>query len=393
MSNARQLARKLLTKLGWAPPVGRETHKNRSVVTVPADRQPAAGRVLLSYVIDPFLFPDEGISNNHTHFWESHAIARTFTERGYDVDVIHFENHTFNPEHDYNFFISARTNFDSIKPRLNQDCVSVVHLDTAHWLFNNTAAYHRLSQLRQRRGIALYNAKTVEPNWALEGADMGTVLGNQFTMDTYRFAGKPLHRIPISAPLVYDWQPDKDYSDCRSRFIWFGSSGFVHKGLDLVLEAFAGMPELELYVCGPLDHERMFVECFHRELYETPNIKTLGWVDVAGEEFLQLVSRCIGLVYPTCSEGGGGGVITCMHAGLIPIVTREASVDLGGGGIELGCAEIEEIRQQVRTVAGLPEESLEQLRQAAWQTARSKHTRAGFAQAFGEFVDQQLLNS
>ena len=32
----------------------------------------------------------------------------------------------------------------------------------------------------------------------------------------------------------------------------------VHKGLDLVLEAFAGMPEYHLTVCGPVAKEKDF---------------------------------------------------------------------------------------------------------------------------------------
>ena len=59
----------------------------------------------------------------------------------------------------------------------------------------------------------------------------------------------------------------------------------VHKGLDLVLEAFAATPELQLTVCGPVDRERNFNDFYRRELYRTPNIRTVGWIDVAGREF------------------------------------------------------------------------------------------------------------
>ena len=69
----------------------------------------------------------------------------------------------------------------------------------------------------------------------------------------------------------------------------------MHKGLDLVLEAFAGMPDHHLYVCGPLQQEKDFVKAFYTELYETPNIHAVGWVDLEGPEFLEIVNKCVGL--------------------------------------------------------------------------------------------------
>ena len=63
----------------------------------------------------------------------------------------------------------------------------------------------------------------------------------------------------------------------------------MHKGLDLVLEAFARMPELHLTVCGPIHEEPAFEAAFRRELYETPNIETLGWVDIASPAFAELL--------------------------------------------------------------------------------------------------------
>ena len=46
-----------------------------------------------------------------------------------------------------------------------------------------------------------------------------------------------------------------------------------------------------------------------------------GYVDLRDNNpaFSDLIDTHVGLVYPTCSEGGGGSAITCMHAGLIPL--------------------------------------------------------------------------
>ncbi len=371
-------------------PRRRDDPHGQVVHLTPPDGE-AKGRALLAYRVEPFLRPSN-ISHAHTNYWESHEMARVLLARGLAVDAVSYRNTDFVPTVAYDVFIGARTNFQRLAGHLGPGCVKVAHLDTSHWLTNNQAAYTRLLNLQRRRGVSLHNRKMIEPNWALEHADIGTVLGNEFTLESYRYAGRPLQRIPISAPFTYDWL-ERDFARCRHRFLWFGSDGFVHKGLDLVLEAFAAMPELHLTVCGPFDQERDFVEAYRRELFETPNITAHGWIDVAGEDFLELARNTIGLVYPTCAEGGGGSVISCMHAGMIPLVPPSASVDLGDGGILLESCGIADIQNAVRGLAELPAERLEELSRSAWEQARTHHTKTCFTEAFEAFVDGQLAGA
>src|SRR5262249_606408 len=160
--------------------------------------------------------------------------------------------------------------------------------------------------------------------------------------------------VPMSTPVLYPWPKDKDWEACRKRFIWFGNHGFVHKGLDLVLEAFAEMPDYHLIVCGILKYEKEFVEAFYKELYQTPNIHTIGWVDTSSPEFVELGNSCVGTIYPACSEGGSGSVIHCMHAGIIPIISYECGVEVHDDfGVLLRSCSIEEIKESIRMVASL----------------------------------------
>jgi glycosyltransferase involved in cell wall biosynthesis len=191
----------------------------------------------------------------------------------------------------------------------------------------------------------------------------------------------------VSVPCTYPWPAKRNWSAARHSFLWFGSGGMVHKGLDLVLETFAGLPDLELFVCGPVDRERDFERFYRRELYELDNIHTLGWVDVSGRLFLGLAERCAALVYPSCSEGGGSSALTCMHAGLIPMLTREASVDLSPERtVELVDLDIDALRQTVRDLSERPAEDLEQLARAGWIWAGAHHSRARFEAAYREFL-------
>ena len=347
------------------------------------------GSVLLSLWVEPFLSEvGEPVSNAHSHSWTSLQIAKTFLESGYHVDVVDYRNKSFVPEKDYAFFVAFRTNFERISKLLNNDCIKIVYLDTAHWLFNNHETFKRGLALQERKGITLTGLRIIETNMAIEYADYAIITANRFTLRTYEYAKKPLFRLPFPTCSTYPWPEAKNHASCRKNFLWFGSAGFVHKGLDLVLDAFAELPDCHLYVCGPIQSERDFEEAYRKELYQTPNIHTPGWVDVEGTEFIEITNKCIALIYPSCSEGGGGSAITCMQAGLIPVVSYEASVDVEDFGIILKESSIETIRQAIQMISTMPAEQLRIMSRKAWEHTRLHHTRERFAEGFRRVVDQ-----
>ena len=245
-----------------------------------APKGASRGNVLLCYENKGFFLKSgERIPNDHTNRWEAVQIAQTFLDLGYRVDVISENNDWFVPAKHYSFFIGNRINFDRIAQSINRDCVKILHIDTAHWLFHNTGEHQRLLALQRRRRLTLPARRSLAPNLAIEHADYATILGNEFTVGTYAYADKPLYRLPISSSALYPWQEDKNFEACRNHYLWLGSYGFVHKGLDLVLEAFAEMPQYHLTVCGPIEEESDFATAYEKELYRTPNIHTAGWID------------------------------------------------------------------------------------------------------------------
>ncbi len=348
----------------------------------------ARGRVLLSYILEP-LEQKASPDHSHTHFFESLCIARSFLERGFLVDGISWENLHFVPRESYDVVIDVRLNLERWVDDLPSSTLKIAHLDTCHWRVNNEAQERRLERLRDRRGVALRPRRLMPPNRLIESADRATYLGNQFTAESYGFAKKPLDRIPVSVPFTYDWITDRQFEGTRQRFLWFGSGGLVHKGLDLVLELFARRPDLELVVCGPIERERDFEAHYLEELYRLPNIQTLGWIDVASHRFLDVVASCSALVYPSCAEGGGASALTCMHAGLIPILTREASVDLTPEtGVVLRDSQLETIEAAVDEHTQCSPAQLEERARSAWEWVRTRHSKEHFARHVSEYVDK-----
>jgi glycosyltransferase involved in cell wall biosynthesis len=356
------------------------------------------GNVLVSYVLEPFipkpffLKQKQNISDSHTNQWECRQIVKTFLDHGYWVDIINWNNTKFIPKKKYEYFIDIHSNLERISPYLNKECIKILHITGAHWLFQNKAEYSRLLALQQRRSVTLKPRRLVQPCSGIENADFATILGNKFTIDTFSYAKKPIHRIPISTTVLYNRPEFKDYEACKNRYLWLGSSGMVHKGLDLVLEAFAQMPKYHLTVCGPIKDEEDFEAEYCKELNQTPNIHTIGWIDTASPRFLNILENSIGIVYPSCSEGGGGSVITCMHAGLIPIISYESSVDVNGFGIILKENSIDEIKSSIKSISNSPTDELILRSMKTWEFARENHTRDKFSKAYQDFVTN-ILNA
>lgn len=350
-------------------------------------------QVLLAHIIEPFLLePGEPLPTSHNHFREARAIVDTLIELGCAVDVISYRNTGFLPDKDYDLFISARENFDVIASRLGSECLKVVHLDVSHWLSNNSAAFARSLELQARRGLTLDSHIVLESTWAIENADVATMMGNDATYATYAYSGKTVYQLPNPGTALHPSPALKDVDACRTRYLWIGSSGLVHKGLDLVLEAFAAMPEYHLTVCGPVSFDRRFSDAFRRELNETENIELRGWIDVASDEFRELASRTLGLVYPSVAEGCAGAVVNGMHAGLIPILTEQAGVHLEPGyGVLLPGADVDTVQRAVRELSSRSAAELRSMAVASWTEARSVHTEENFKQVFSSVIDH-LIN-
>lgn len=357
----------------------------RCVTKMPAGE--VRGRVLLAYVLDPFINEQKSPNSSHTHHAESLLLAQAWLDRGYIVDAIDYLNIGFQPQHNYDVFVSARVFFDKIAARLNAGCLKVVHLDTSHFAVNNKDAFGHLAALQERRGISLPDSiRLIETNHALEAADCATVLGNAVTTQSYAYANKTLYPMCVPAVVDHPNPVDKDMTTCRHHFIWLGSNGLLHKGLDLVLEAFAELPELQLTVCGPLDNEPQFVEAYQAEL-ALPNVHAHGWIDVASTEFKLLADSAVGLIYPSCREGQAGAVVNCVKAGLIPIVSKESGVDTADFGETLERCSVATVKAALNKVSSLDAAELTRRTQATWHYGDQHFSPQAYLSSYGTIVD------
>lgn len=105
-------------------------------------------------------------------------------------------------------------------------------------------------------------------------------------------------------------------------FLWFGSKGVVHKGLDLLVESFDGLDcNSKLYICGADEKELAELS------YKSKNIYNLGRINVNSDDFLELAYKCKFIILPSCSEGFSTSITTAMLHGIIPVISKGIGMD------------------------------------------------------------------
>ena|GEM_PF-5438162 len=339
--------------------------KPLAVVSLRSVAPGPARRALLSYIIHPFVLPAD--SPGHlmfSSFGLAKCIARALMDMGFDVDVINYDDVSFRSDEAYDLVIvHGGVNFETLFQNVLGRAKLVYFSTGNHWGFWNDACVARFTALRARRGIDLPLDRFIRHSEQRANtlADGIVCLGNQAMVETYSgFPSVIALNNAAYADGFFD-APSKNYADGRRNFLFFGSRGSVHKGLDVVLEAFTGL-DAELYVCQSIEPE--FRVSFAREL-ALPNVHDMGWVQLRSAAFHDLMRTCNCTILPSASEGQPGGIIACMHCGLIPIVSRESNVDTGDYGVTLANCSVESVRTAVTETMAKP---------TAWHEAASRRT-------------------
>jgi glycosyltransferase involved in cell wall biosynthesis len=341
--------------------------------------RPHPRRALLSYVLGSF-YEDETSPQflRHSNLWETRAIASILDELGYVVDVADCFGRPPRIRYPYDLCLDIGLHLPAVAPHLPTSCKRILYATGRHWLAQNAAEYERLADLKGRRGVVLAPRRQVPCVEASSVADALFYIGDDLTLDTYRHVVLPAHRIRASCPDLAGSSSIASVIPAKRHFMWLGSSGMVLKGLDLVLEVFAQMPELTLHVVGPVHAEPDFVDAYRQELTATPNIKVHDYVSVGGAEFAALAARCVAVVYPSGSEGVPGSVLSAMMYGLVPIVSKQCGLEFGDAGTVLPDCALDSIRTAVHGVVATSDPDLRAWRQRARSFVREQHSRAVF---------------
>lgn len=321
-------------------------------------------KVLISYITEPF---KNGIHLRHTNQAEALEIAKVFNELGYNVDIA-------------DYYYEGNINYDKysvifgfgeplIKSFYNRNhkILTINYGTGMHVTHQNYATLKRIEEVYKKKGKwLLKSGRIVDKAWSVQTSLVDNIitLGNDEVVDSHqKYFSRKIYNIPISYYKLFDQEEilrNKNFEDAKNHFLWFGGSGLIHKGLDLLLEVYKELPNLHLHICGPIDNEPKFKNVYYEELYNTKNIHTYGFLDISSMTFKDIIEKCAFVIFPSCSEGGGGSVINVMVYGLIPIVSITASIRIKDFGIEIKELSHESIKESIIKAANLSKDEIKE---------------------------------
>jgi len=176
---------------------------------------------------------------------------------------------------------------------------------------------------------------------------------------------------------------EKNHDLCKKKYLWMGSSGAIHKGLDLLVDIFSKKPDFHLYVCGLNSKDRAFLNYLAQN-----NIHDCGYVDIQSNMFLEIVNKCTYIILPSCSEACSTSVVTGMLHGLIPIVMRDAGFNkLENNALFFEDYQIDYMTKKIIEFSNYDNIYLSDLRENIYSWASSHFSLNAFRDTFANIID------
>lgn len=320
---------------------------------------------LLSYLKTVFENSESKKDLRHTNRYTTFLIAKILSELEYNVDVIDCGDEFSDDFSRYCLVIGLGKSLDYVlENRINSELTKVIWFGTGcNPLFSNIVTLKRVDDFyKLTNKLLLSSSRYIKQDWPLqhEFADWIILHGSDFAKQTYQ--SKNISA--INAPVFINHsitRTDIEWNTARKNYLWFGVGGLIHKGLDLLIEAFKEIKDCNLHICGNLEIEPDFYNYYKQLIDLSENLHYHGFVDVSSEKFKTVLSTNAFVIFPSASEGNSPSVITCMaNGGLIPIVSKNADVKLYDYGITIEDLSVEEVSKAINKSKELTLDELKQ---------------------------------
>ena len=256
--------------------------------------------------------------------------------------------------------------------------------ENAPWVVREKFA-ERLDWYKERTGKFPQYARSrtnfyVDEMFSL--SDYGISINGSNNISSMLSKLRPIYQLNVNALYGKHKDINKDHKRTRRKFLWFGSTGAIHKGLDLLVEVFRRLPEYQLDVYGANQLELKDMEL-------PSNIVICNKINVLSERFIdEVVNEHSYVISLSCSEGMQSSIATCMMYGLIPIVSNETGYDDNPYAIIPESYDINQIMSVIKKCASTSSEELLKLEHDVMRFASSHYTIEQFTETYNQIISK-----
>ena len=215
-------------------------------------------------------------------------------------------------------------------------------------------------------------------------SNAGIAMNGTFNIEGMKLKLQRIYKIPVNSIKNLPYEVGKkEMQQVRRKFVWFGSRGLIHKGLDILIDVFQELPDFQLDIYGAPQSEI--------SQFELPrNVFNHGFICVQSESYVkEVVDNHAFVISLSCSEGMQSSVATCMQSGLIPVVTRETGFDDCPYAIIFDDWHKDSVKNRLCQCAEMQSSLLYNIENAVQAYANEHYTANAFQQAFHNIM---LLN-
>lgn len=327
-------------------------------------------------------------SVKHSNYSESIVIAKLLSNKGFNVDVINADQLCKIDYDKYDLIIGEGLPlFQALK--LKARALIVYYATGSHPWQCTEASLERLVDYYKTSGMLADESLRVQNyKWGVAASCAPYIfcIGNKRTANTFvkhNAVGELSLVNPSFIRTVYKIQEKNE--DKLKNFLYFGSAGMLHKGLDLVIEAVKSLPGVRLLVCGYTEGESKFIN----SLNIPTNVKVEGFVNISSPRFSEICNEYAYVILPSVSEGVSTSILTAVgNGGLIPIITAECGIDLElEFVIEISEPTVEMVTKAIESTFGIPLKTYSRLSAKAHQYVEDNYSQKMYEERMNELLD------
>lgn len=332
----------------------------------------------------PEAFDKKELPKYHSNLTECYTIAKCFDRLGYCVDCvsrtktgIDYSKYDIVFGINGNAFMGAFSTDEKVKP------LKIFYSVGGETFFNYRETALRNKDFHDRHDRWMLSANRYVPGdvrtyYEANLSDAVICLGDSYVFSKFvnedKHKGK-YHWLPAFYFPTIKTPVKKDFAKCRKSILWFGSSGMIHKGLDIAIDFAVEHPEYTLHICGGSRLETDFWNYYTPKIKANNNIHLHGFVDIESTKYAHILSQCGILLNPSVSEGGAVAVLNVLgNEALLPVYSKATGVELAHCGICVANTTYKDFEQTLLELESLPTEEFEQKAKSAHTIVRNNYT-------------------